>query len=165
MNDFKKINAIVTGGETRQISALRGLKHVSEKANYVAIHDGARCLVTSDIIEDVFCAALEHKCAAAATRMTDTVKLCDNDGFISKTVDRSMLWTVQTPQIFDIEIYRAITYVAMQNEIEATDDCMLAENAGIRVKLVETGKDNIKITHPCDIGMAEHILENRKEIM
>lgn len=163
MNDFKKVSAIVTGGETRQISALRGLKHISEKASYVAVHDGARCLVTTDIIEAVFAEALEHKCATAATKMTDTVKLADKDGFISQTVDRSFLWTVQTPQIFDAEIYKAVTYVAMQNEVEATDDCMLAESAGIKVKLVETGKDNIKITHPCDIAIAEHIIEKRKE--
>ncbi len=160
--DFKKINAIVTGGETRQISAMRGLKHVSDKTKYIAIHDGARCLVTPEIIEAVLSEAIEFKCATSATKVTDTVKLADDDGFIKKTVDRSYLWTVQTPQIFEADAYKAATYMAWKKGIEVTDDCMLAEYAGLSVKLVETGKDNIKITHAEDIALAEHILMKKK---
>lgn len=161
LGDFKKVSAIVTGGETRQASALRGLKHISEKSKYVAIHDGARCLITEEIIETVLLEAFEHRCATAATRMTDTVKICDGEQFIDGTVDREMLWTVQTPQIFETEIYKYASLSAKQSGIAVTDDCMLLESLGIKVKLVDTGKENIKITHPVDIALAEYILKNR----
>ena len=160
-NDYTKIGAIVTGGETRQLSAMRGLKHVSPKAKFIAIHDGARCLVTPEIIESVWIDAIDFGCATAATRVTDTVKLSDEDGFIKKTVDRSNLWNVQTPQIFEAEAYKSASYVAWEKGIEVTDDCMLAEYAGLSIKLVETGKDNIKITYAEDIALAEHILLKR----
>lgn len=160
-NDYAKISGIVTGGETRQLSAMRGLKHVSAKAKYIAVHDGARCLVTPEIIENVLADAIDFGCATAATRVTDTVKLSDEDGFIKKTVDRSNLWNVQTPQIFEAESYKSASYVAWEKGIEVTDDCMLAEYAGLSVKLTETGKDNIKITYPEDVALAEHILLKR----
>lgn len=163
LNEFKKVRAIVTGGETRQLSAARGLRHVSEKAKYVAIHDGARCLVTPEIVLSVLKEAIENNCATAACQMTDTIKLSNDEGFIKHTVDRNSLWSVQTPQIFEIETYKIATYKAIQDEIEVTDDCMLAENAGFKVKLVETGKDNIKITRPADIALAEYIVASRKE--
>ncbi len=162
INEFKKVRAIVTGGETRQMSAARGLRHVSEKAKYVAIHDGARCLITPEMILTVLVEAIEHNCATAASQMTDTIKLSDENGFVKHTVDRSSLWSVQTPQIFEIESYKIATYKGLQDGFEATDDCMLAENAGFKVKLVETGKDNIKITRPADIALAEYIIANRK---
>ena len=158
---IKKVRSIVVGGETRQSSALRGYKHISEKSKYVAIHDGARCLVTPEIIETVIKEADKHKAATAATKVTDTVKLADNNGFISKTVDRNFIWNVQTPQVFEVKMYKVCAYNAKENGIEATDDCMLAERAGFKVKLVETGKDNIKITVKDDIKLAEHILKSR----
>ncbi|MBQ3040904.1 MAG: 2-C-methyl-D-erythritol 4-phosphate cytidylyltransferase [Clostridia bacterium] len=161
LGDFKKVSAIVTGGETRQLSALRGLKHISKKAKYVAIHDGARCLITEEIIEMVLAEAFEHKCATSATRMTDTVKRSAEDDFVEATVDREMLWTVQTPQIFEAELYQVASYNAKQKGIVATDDCMLLEAIGYKVKLVETGKENIKITHPADIVLAEYIINSR----
>lgn len=162
LNEFKKVRAIVTGGETRQISASRGLRHISEKAKYVAIHDGARCLVTPEIILSVLEEAIENKCATAACQMTDTIKLSNEEGFIKKTVDRTALWSVQTPQIFETDVYKLATYKAVQDDIEVTDDCMLAENAGFKVKLVDTGKENIKITRPVDIALAEFIIASRK---
>lgn len=162
-NDYKKVRAIVTGGETRQISAMRGLRHVSDKAKYIAVHDGARCLVTQDIILSVLFEAMEHKCATASYQMTDTIKVSNDEGFIKGTVDRNSLWSVQTPQIFEADAYKIATYKASQEDIEVTDDCMLAENAGYKVKLVETGRDNIKITRPADIALAEYIIANRKE--
>lgn len=163
LNEFKKVRAIVTGGETRQISAMRGLRHVSDKAKYIAVHDGARCLVTPEMILAVLAEAIENKCATAACQMTDTIKLSDDEDFIADTVDRRYLWSVQTPQIFDAEVYKIATYKGNQQDIQVTDDCMLAENAGYKVKLVETGKENIKITRPTDIALAEYILALRKE--
>ena len=157
-NGIKKVSCIVVGGATRQESAIKGFKHISEKAKLVAIHDGARCLVTPEIIESVILEADKHKAATAATKVTDTVKVSDGDGFISKTINREYVWNVQTPQVFEKKLYSVAAYNALQKGINATDDCMLAENAGFKVKLVETGKENIKITVKDDIQLAEHIL-------
>ena len=162
---FGKVKGIVIGGETRQISALNGFKHISPKSNYVAIHDGARCLVTAEIIERVVDEARLHRAATAASRVTDTVKLADNDGFICKTLDREYVWNVQTPQVFEAKLYTVSAYTAKEKGIEATDDCMLAEAAGFKVKLVDTGKENIKITHKSDISLAEQILNSREDFI
>jgi 2-C-methyl-D-erythritol 4-phosphate cytidylyltransferase len=160
---FSKVKCIVTGGETRQISALRGFKHIDEHSQYVAIHDGARCLITSEIIEKVLNEAKEFGAATAATKVYDTIKVADSDGFIKKTLDRTYIWTVQTPQIFNIEAYNDALQKARADQISVTDDCMLLENAGYKVKLVETGAENIKITIKDDIKRAQSILLARGE--
>ena len=160
---FRKVKCIVTGGETRQISALRGFKHVSEKAKYVAIHDGARCLVDDIIIQAVLKEAVKHGIATSASKITDTIKVANEDGFITKTLDRSNMWSVQTPQIFEYKKYQVSAYKAKQDGFNATDDCMLAEHAGFPVKLVDTGNYNIKITVKEDIKRAEAILLSRGE--
>lgn len=160
---FSKVKCVVTGGESRQISASRGFKHVDPQSQYVAIHDGARCLVTGDIIDAVLKEAKENGAATAGHKMTDTIKLADNDNFIKKTIDRSYTWTVQTPQIFDIDIYSKALQKARIDQLVATDDCMLLENAGYKIKLVDTGSDNIKITVKDDIQRAESILYKRGE--
>ena len=160
---FKKVACIVVGGDTRQISAMRGFKHVSENSSYVAFHDGARCLITPEIIEVVAKAAKATKAATAATHMSDTIKVADDDNNIVKTVNRELLWTVQTPQIFEKELYRSCIDYAITKGISATDDCMLAEAYGQKVKLVETGKENIKITYRRDVELAEAILSIREE--
>ena len=160
-NAYKKISCIVIGGETRQLSAMRGFKHVSEKSKFVAIHDGARCLVTSEIIEKVASEARTHSAATAATKITDTVKIADDQDTIAKTVSRELMWTVQTPQIFERDLYRDCIENAKDRCITVTDDCMLAESYGKRVKLVETGKENIKITFKEDVFLAEAIIKAR----
>ena len=162
-NEIKKVSCIVIGGETRQSSALRGFKHVSEKTKFVAIHDGARCLVTPEIISKVVYEATINKAATAATRVTDTVKMSDDDGFISKTLDRNYIWNVQTPQVFEKKLYMVCAYNAKEKGVEVTDDCALAEFSGFKVKLVETGKENIKITVKEDIELAKQILLSRGE--
>ena len=162
-NGFKKVSCIVVGGDTRQSSALRGFKHVSDKAKLVAIHDGARCLVTEQIISDVIKAADMYKAATAATKATDTIKMADDKGFVQRTLDRNFIWNIQTPQVFEKKLYMACAYNAKENDIEATDDCMLIEAAGFKVKLVETGKFNIKITVKDDIAFAENVLRLREE--
>ena len=161
--NIQKVSCIVIGGETRQSSALRGFKHVNEKSKLVAIHDGARCLVTPELIEEVIKEADTHRAATAATKITDTIKLADDDGFIKSTVDREYLWSVQTPQIFEKKLYMTSTYYSKDKGLIATDDCMLVENAGFKIKLVETGKENIKITVQDDINLANQILLSRGE--
>ncbi|MBQ7760777.1 MAG: 2-C-methyl-D-erythritol 4-phosphate cytidylyltransferase [Clostridia bacterium] len=161
-NGYDKVECIVIGGETRQISAMKGFKHISDKSKYVSIHDGARCLVTEEIICDVYNAAKKYSAATAATMATDTVKLSDNEGFISKTLNRENLWNVQTPQIFEKNLYKLSIENAKANGIAVTDDCMLVEAYGRKVKLVESDKKNIKITVKDDIFIAEGIIKQRK---
>lgn len=160
---FKKVSCIVVGGETRQLSAMRGFKHISEKTKYVAFHDGARCLVTPEIIEEVVIAAKQYGAATAASQITDTVKIADENSDIARTVNRDLMWTVQTPQVFEKELYRVCIDNAIEKGIVATDDCMLAEAYGQKVRLVETGKENIKITVKSDVAFAEAIIKAREE--
>lgn len=160
---FRKVSCIVVGGASRQISALKGLKHISDKVSFVAVHDGARCLVTPEIISKVIDEASKHNAATAASRVTDTVKIADKDGFISKTINRDLVWNVQTPQVFERKLYESCAYNAKEKGISVTDDCMLIENAGFKVKLVDTGTQNIKITVKDDIKLAEFILSQRGE--
>lgn len=161
-HQIKKVKEIIPGGATRQESAYLGFKSVSGSANYVAIHDGARCLVTPKIISDVSQAAHRYKAAAAASRNTDTVKMVDKKGFVTKTLDRDFVWNVQTPQIFEKKLYNVSLHYVKANHIEVTDDCMMAESAKFKVKLVDTGKENIKITFKSDILLAEQILNSRR---
>ena len=162
-NRFKKVKSIVVGGETRQLSALKGFKRISEKSRFVAIHDGARCLVTPEIIERVVDAAIAHNASSAATKATDTVKVVDEKGFVKKTLNRSELWNVQTPQAFEVKLYASCAYSAREKGLAATDDCSLIEMSGFKVKLIDTGRQNIKITLPEDVIIAEAILKKRGE--
>lgn len=159
---LSKITAVVKGGKTRQESVFCGIQKISDKSEYLAIHDGARCLVTSEIIQRTYDEANKYGAAAAAEGMTDTVKRCDASGMVKETLDRSELWRVQTPQTFKTNIYLAAAYTADKEKYEATDDCMLAEHAGFRVKLIDCGHENIKITCPQDLIIAEAILTARK---
>ena len=159
---FKKIAMIVGGGETRQESALLGFDSVSDRAAYVAVHDGARCLVTPEIIEKTVKAAYKNRAATAGHRSEDTVKLCDSDDMITDTQDRSKTWLVQTPQVFMCDIYRVSAYMAKQDSVAVTDDCMMCERLGFDIKLVECGRENLKLTSPEDLGLCEAILTYRK---
>ena len=156
-----KVQRIVPGGDTRQKSALLGAEATNPKADFIAIHDAARCLITPEMIESVCREAVKHRAAAAAHHVVDTVKFADDKGFIDHTLDREHVWLVSTPQVFMANLYRAAAYTARDADFEATDDCMLAERLGFKVKLVEVGADNIKITYKEDIERAEDILSRR----
>ena len=159
-----KITAVIPGGETRADSVLRGFRKINDKAKYVAIHDGARCLVTGDMIDAVWQKTCRHGAAIAATRAIDTIKLADEKGFVAETLDRSLIWQAQTPQIFATKVYTAAVYTAVEAGVlaDATDDCSLVERIQYPVKLVECGRDNIKITTPDDLARAEGILAARR---
>ena len=158
-----KLKATVKGGETRQMSALHGFDATSPKADFVAIHDAARCLVTSEEIEKVLDAAVKYGAASASVGVIDTVKIVDSKGFSVRTEDRSFVRLAQTPQIFSRNLYCAAAYTAKEAGFEATDANMLAERIGYKVKMVECSLNNIKITLPEDIEKAERILEERKK--
>ncbi len=159
---FTKVSAITVGGTTRQASVARGIARVSPKAAYCAIHDGARPLVTPDIIEGVIGAARQYGGAAAAVRVKDTVKIADAAGFIYSTPDRRFLWSVQTPQVFESGLYRRALQDASEKGEDFTDDCQLVERLGRRVYLYEADYANIKITTPEDLPVAERLLQERR---
>ncbi len=160
--NIRKFRAAVSGGSTRQHSAIAGFEAIDgDRTRFVAIHDAARCLVTPDMIADVVATAYAERAAAAATRMHDTVKEATSAGYVTKTVDREMLWAAQTPQVFSADLYRAAAYTAMQAGFVATDDMMLCERIGQTVRLIDCGEENFKITNPTDLSRAEWILAER----
>ncbi len=158
-----KLTTVVAGGDTRRASAKNGFDAVNPECDFVAIHDAARCLVTSEMIDSVMEAAYIHGAAASATRAVDTIKKTNGLGIITETVDRENVYLVQTPQIFMADMYRAAAYMAEKDKIEATDDCGLCERLGFKVQLVECGKTNMKITYPEDVIIAEAILKSREK--
>lgn len=158
---FSKVANIVAGGETRQQSAANGLKAVSSRAQFIAVHDGARPLVTAECIDRVIESAYKNGAAAAAVKVKDTLKVADENGVVLSTPDRSKLWAVQTPQVFDIELYRKALEKAVAEGGDYTDDCQLIEAAGGHVQLVEGEYTNIKITTVEDIAHAEAIIRAR----
>ncbi len=163
-HNVTKVVNIVEGGYTRQDSVLNGLDAVHKKSKFVAIADGARCLITPEQIKLVCRAAYKYKAATAAHRSTDTVKIADKKGFIDSTADRDTVWLAQTPQVFKTKLYRAAAYTALKKNLTVTDDNSLVENVGHPIRLVECGAQNIKITTREDIAVAEGVLADRKRI-
>jgi len=163
-NGITKLTRVMAGGDTRQMSAKIGFDAVNPICDFVAIHDAARCLVTTDMIEAVMETAFVNGAAAAATRAVDTIKKTNGADKITETIDRENIWLVQTPQIFMADMYRAAAYMAEKDHFIATDDCSLAERLGFKVQLIECGRTNIKITYPEDVVIAEAILEQRKKV-
>lgn len=155
-----KFITAVTGGDCRMRSANNALSAVTDEFSFVAVHDGARALISTDDIDKVVRSAYENECASAATKVTDTLKAAKGD-FISYTVDRNGLYSVQTPQVFSKELYEKAMEKAIKNGGEYTDDCAMLEGIGHRVCLVESSKTNIKLTTPEDVFLAEAIFEKR----
>ena len=157
-----KVTRILAGGDTRQESAKRGFDAINPAADFAAIHDAARCLVTPGMIEAVFECAFACGAAAAAYRNPDTIKRTNGADTVTETLERDNTWLVQTPQIFAADVYRAASYTAEREHFSATDDCALCERLGFTVRLVDCGPTNIKITWPADVIMAEAILKSRE---
>ena len=160
---IKKVAKIIEGGKTRQESVRLGLDAVDEKSKFVAIADGARCLVTPMNINDVCFAAYKHNAATAAHKSTDTVKIARSGRFIESSPDRDTVWSAQTPQVFKTNLYRAAAYTALKEDVEATDDNSLVEFIGHPIYLVECGSQNIKITTKDDVIIAQSILKARMD--
>ena len=155
-----KVTKVVIGGKNRNESALAGLSEIRRDAKLVLIHDGARPLVTEDVVQDAMHTAALFKCAAPAIPLTDTVKEAEGEKVL-RTLDRSKLIAVQTPQAFVPEIIKAALTLAVKNGAEYTDDCAAVEAMGIPVRLSKGSPENIKITRPLDIQTAEAILKSR----
>ncbi len=151
--------SFVVGGDTRQQSVMNAVD-VIDDCELIIIHDGARPLIKSEDIENTIRAAKENKAAAVGVFVKDTVKVVDKNGFVVSTPDRSTLFAVQTPQIFDFELYRKAAQNAREKGFDFTDDCQLVESFNQKVKTVVGSYSNIKITTPDDIVLAENLLKN-----
>lgn len=159
---FTKLRKVVCGGATRQDSVLCGIEKVDDKCQFVAIADGARPLTTTEMVDKVCRMAFDFDAACAVSRSYDTVKIADKAGFVTGTHDRDVCCFAQTPQIFSLPLYRAAAYYAKDTNFTATDDSSLVENIKRKVKLVDVGRDNIKITCPEDIETALMIIRKRE---
>ena len=156
---WSKVTDVCPGGRRRQDSVVAGLNRLNH-CDWVVIHDGARPLVTEDLIERGLEAATETGAAVAAIPVTDTIKMAGDDQFVQGTPPRRNLWVVQTPQVFRSDI---IAEAYHQAKGEVTDDATLVERLGGRVKLYVGSYDNIKVTTPDDLALAEWMLYRRKE--
>lgn len=160
--DFYKVNHIVPGGATRQLSVYEGVTGTFDVTDLVVIHDGARPLVTVDIIDKTIKSAAEFGAAATGVKVKDTVKVVDDNDNIIDTPDRTYMRFIQTPQAFNKKLYLdAVNTV--ENSKDFTDDCKLLEAYGKTVKFIDGDYENIKITTPEDIELAESYLKRRGE--
>lgn len=159
----RKVKHIVEGGDTRQDSIYAAVKKVDEKANLVAVHDGARPLIKRKVIESVIQKADEVDAAACAVPVKDTIKIIDSSGKIVTTPERDALRAVQTPQVFRLSLYKEAIEKAVSDGKQYTDDCQLVESMGYPVYLVDGDYENIKITTPDDLLIAEKFLSERRK--
>lgn len=156
---FDKVVAVVAGGDSRQQSAMTGMNALSKEYALVAVHDGARPLVTWQVIDRVVRAAHTYGAAIPAVPVKDTIKEVAG-GIVKQTPDRSALRAIQTPQAFDFDLLRGALKKAELEDFTATDDSAAVEHMQMSVKVVEGDERNIKITTPVDLKIAELLLES-----
>lgn len=156
--EMGKVKAVVAGGKSRQESVNLGLNALSSKVKLAAVHDGARPLITWQVIDRAIRAANTYGAAAPAIPVKDTIKVVEGR-VVKNTPDRSALFAVQTPQVFDFNLLRGALKKAEQDGAQVTDDCSAVELMGMSVKIVEGDERNIKVTTPMDLKIAEMLLE------
>lgn len=161
MLGISKVKSIVTGGECRAASAICGLAAVDDDTQLIAIHDAARPLITPDMITRVVTAANTSGAATAASAVTDTIKRVDECHLVLETIPRNTLMRAQTPQVFDVSLYKRALSSYKGELSDITDDNMLLELIGVDIAVVDVGDENIKLTTPIDISLAELILRSR----
>ena len=159
---FPKVSSVLKGGTERIESVLQGVRGISPNADFIAVHDGARVLITPEDIENVVKTAFVTGAAALATPVTDTVKVAGEDRVVISTPDRSTLFAVQTPQVFGRSLYERAVKNALEKGLKVTDDCSMVEALSEPVTLVSGSYSNIKLTTQVDIIIAETILSKRK---
>ncbi len=158
-NKWRKVVAIVAGGNDRQQSVWNGLQAMPSETEWVIVHDAARPLVKPSLIVSVWEAAQEIGTAAiAALPCSDTVKRTLDGVLIAETLDREQIWLAQTPQVFAADLLKEAHEQALKDGCSATDDAMLVERLGVPIRLVLGDPTNIKITHPVDLALAEALI-------
>lgn len=158
---IKKVKRIVAGGVTRQESVYNGLQRVSDQTKIVAIHDGARPLVTPELIDRSIQSLGDKSGLVVSIPVQDTIKIVGRDQVIKETPDRRRIWAAQTPQVFPLEVIRKAHEIARADGFVGTDDGSLVERLGLEVSVMLGSKENIKITTPLDLTMAEVIMSRR----
>ena len=156
---FSKVVAVCAGGQRRQDSVAEGLKRL-DGCSWVVIHDGARPCLTVELVERGLEEARQTGAAIAAVPLKETVKVVDFEGVVASTPRRESLWAAQTPQVFRFDL---ITEAYRMVNGEVTDDASLVEALGHKVKVYMGSYDNIKVTTPEDLALAETILRMRNE--
>lgn len=162
-NKFAKVATIVEGGDYRQQSVFNGIKAAPSGTTHYAIHDGARALVTPELIHDVVNDGILHKAATLGVRVKDTIKLIDKDNFVRGTADRKMLYFTQTPQVFEKSLYNDGMRKAQNEDKIYSDDCQLLERLRVPIFMTVGSYDNIKLTTIEDATLAEMILKKREQ--
>ena len=160
---ISKCVRVVRGGETRVHSALQAALAASPDMEFLAVQDGARPLATPELIDQVIAAAVRCGAAAPAVAVKDTVKAVREDGGVTETLDRGRLRAVQTPQVFDAGLLKAALQSALERGSPVTDDASAVEEMGKVVFLVEGDEENLKITTPMDLILAEAIVKARED--
>lgn len=160
-NGLHKVKQVVSGGATRMESALAGVSACRHGAELIAIHDGARPLVSQELITRTIEAARAYRAAVPAVASTDTLKIVDERGFITGTLDRSVTRRVQTPQVFEADLIKGALTKAVELKLTLTDDCSAMDMMGVKTITVEGEPTNIKITTPEDMVTAKAIVEDR----
>ena len=158
--DIKKPVKVIIGGKTRTESVMRAAAEANPDADLLAVHDGARPFATPELINNVVEAARVNSAAAPAIPVKDTVKVAFNS-MVRETPDRSTLFAIQTPQVFDAQLLRAALKSAFDADVKLTDDCSAVERLGKQIYLTDGSEQNIKITTPLDMSIAEAILSRR----
>ncbi len=156
-----KVRMVVAGGQSRQESVALGLNALPKGVELVAVHDGARPLITDAVIDRTVRAANSYGAAAPAVPVKDTIKVV-RGGLVTDTPDRASLQAVQTPQVFDFDLLRGALKKAAEDASAVTDDCSAVERLGMAVKIVEGDERNLKVTTPMDLKIAEMLLEEMK---
>ena len=159
--EMPKVRAVVSGGSSRQESVNLGLGALSKEVKMAAIHDGARPLISMEVIDRTVRAAHTHNAAAPAIQVKDTIKVVEGRVVVN-TPDRATLFAVQTPQVFDFDLLRGALKHAEETGAQVTDDCSAVELLGMKVKIVEGDERNLKVTTPMDLKIAEMLLEEMK---
>lgn len=158
---LQKVKKVVRGGGSRAESSRLGTLEVDRGARLIAIHDGARPFASEELIRTVICRAAETGAAAPAIPVKDTIKIAKN-GIIESTPDRSTLFAVQTPQVFEASLICAALQKALDDGAEVTDDCSVVERLGMKVSLTEGDERNIKLTTPADLLWGDCLLNERE---
>ena len=158
---FDKVTAVVAGGKDRPASVSNGLTALSDKVKLAAIHDGARPLISWQVIDRAVRAANTYGAAAPAIPVKDTIKVVQG-GIVKETPERKHLYAVQTPQVFDFDLLRGALKKAALDKAEITDDYSAVERMGMSVKIVEGDERNLKITTSMDLTIAKMLLEEKQ---
>ena len=160
---FDKVDKLVSGGSERQQSVYNGILELEDDCNIVVIHDGARPILPEGIIEKCIDGAKIYGAVSAGMPAKETIKILNEEGFVQYTPERGKVWVTQTPQAFKRDIIEKAHETANIKGISGTDDAFLVECMGIKVKMLEGSYENIKITTPEDIILAEAIMRKTVE--